>query len=158
MAALKAPLTVKLPSKKRLNAPNHADDRQVTMRRVYLLRMPLSSSCPRSRASVLKIIRAWYSTSTNGNGQKLGRSKSRKGLPDQACRTRFAPSPTGYLHLGSLRTALFSYLLARATNGQFILRIEDTDQVRFFFVNDETTHGKLTDVRNGQFPMPSPDY
>ncbi|KAI9718440.1 MAG: hypothetical protein M1812_004161 [Candelaria pacifica] len=45
-------------------------------------------------------------------------------------RTRFAPSPTGYLHLGSLRTALFNYLLAKSTGGQFILRIEDTDQKR----------------------------
>ncbi|CAL3969232.1 unnamed protein product [Diplocarpon coronariae] len=45
-------------------------------------------------------------------------------------RTRFAPSPTGYLHLGSLRTALFNYLVARATGGQFLLRIEDTDQKR----------------------------
>lgn len=44
-------------------------------------------------------------------------------------RTRFAPSPTGYLHLGSLRTALFNYLVAKATGGQFVLRIEDTDQV-----------------------------
>ena len=44
-------------------------------------------------------------------------------------RTRFAPSPTGYLHLGSLRTALFNYLVAKATGGQFLLRIEDTDQV-----------------------------
>lgn len=44
-------------------------------------------------------------------------------------RTRFAPSPTGYLHLGSLRTALFNYLVAKATRGQFLLRIEDTDQV-----------------------------
>lgn len=42
---------------------------------------------------------------------------------------RFAPSPTGYLHLGSLRTALFNYLHAKATKGQFILRIEDTDRV-----------------------------
>ncbi|KAK0125415.1 Glutamate--tRNA ligase mitochondrial [Cadophora gregata] len=45
-------------------------------------------------------------------------------------RTRFAPSPTGYLHLGSLRTALFNYLVAKATGGQFLLRIEDTDQKR----------------------------
>ncbi|KAH8724159.1 hypothetical protein GQ44DRAFT_709244 [Phaeosphaeriaceae sp. PMI808] len=45
-------------------------------------------------------------------------------------RTRFAPSPTGYLHLGSLRTALFNYLLAKNTGGQFLLRIEDTDQKR----------------------------
>lgn len=44
-------------------------------------------------------------------------------------RTRFAPSPTGYLHLGSLRTALFNYLLAKRTGGQFLLRIEDTDKV-----------------------------
>jgi glutamyl/glutaminyl-tRNA synthetase len=50
-------------------------------------------------------------------------------LPDSPARTRFAPSPTGYLHLGSLRTALFNYLLAKSTGGQFLLRIEDTDQV-----------------------------
>ncbi|MCB0084254.1 MAG: glutamate--tRNA ligase, partial [Caldilineaceae bacterium] len=46
-------------------------------------------------------------------------------------RVRFAPSPTGYLHLGGLRTALFNWLYARHTDGQFILRIEDTDQTRF---------------------------
>ena len=45
-------------------------------------------------------------------------------------RTRFAPSPTGYLHLGGLRTALYTYLFARKTGGKFILRIEDTDQER----------------------------
>lgn len=45
-------------------------------------------------------------------------------------RTRFAPSPTGYLHIGSLRTALFNYLYAKKNNGQFLLRIEDTDQTR----------------------------
>ncbi|KAK0673799.1 putative mitochondrial glutamyl-tRNA synthetase, partial [Cercophora samala] len=56
--------------------------------------------------------------------------ENRVQLPDTPCRTRFAPSPTGYLHLGSLRTALFNYLLARATGGQFVLRIEDTDQSR----------------------------
>ena len=46
-------------------------------------------------------------------------------------RVRFAPSPTGHTHLGSGRTALYNYLLARQTGGQFILRIEDTDQKRF---------------------------
>ena len=51
-------------------------------------------------------------------------------LPDSPARTRFAPSPTGHLHIGGLRTALFSYLLAKRTGGQFLLRIEDTDQVR----------------------------
>ncbi len=45
-------------------------------------------------------------------------------------RTRFAPSPTGYLHVGGARTALFNWLYARHTHGQFILRIEDTDQAR----------------------------
>ncbi|MFW5926787.1 MAG: glutamate--tRNA ligase [Wenzhouxiangella sp.] len=45
-------------------------------------------------------------------------------------RTRFAPSPTGYLHIGGARTALFCWLAARATGGQFILRIEDTDRER----------------------------
>jgi len=45
-------------------------------------------------------------------------------------RTRFAPSPTGFLHIGSLRTALYAYALAKHSNGKFILRIEDTDQKR----------------------------
>ena len=45
-------------------------------------------------------------------------------------RTRFAPSPTGYLHIGGLRTALFNYLLSKKNNGNFILRIEDTDRNR----------------------------
>ncbi len=48
----------------------------------------------------------------------------------QEVRTRFAPSPTGYLHLGGLRTALYTYLLAKKYGGKFILRIEDTDQER----------------------------
>ncbi len=46
-------------------------------------------------------------------------------------RTRFAPSPTGYMHIGNLRTALFTYLLAKKHEGKFILRIEDTDQERY---------------------------
>lgn len=45
-------------------------------------------------------------------------------------RTRFAPSPTGFLHIGGLRTALYSYAFAKSKNGKFILRIEDTDQKR----------------------------
>jgi glutamyl/glutaminyl-tRNA synthetase len=46
-------------------------------------------------------------------------------------RVRFAPSPTGYLHVGGLRTALYNYLFAKHNNGTFILRIEDTDRNRF---------------------------
>jgi len=47
-----------------------------------------------------------------------------------APRVRFAPSPTGFLHVGGARTALFNWLFARATGGNFVLRIEDTDQAR----------------------------
>ncbi|KAI5840251.1 glutamyl-tRNA synthetase [Morchella snyderi] len=55
----------------------------------------------------------------------------RPDVPDvKPARTRFAPSPTGFMHLGSLRTALYNYLFAKHTAGQFILRIEDTDQKR----------------------------
>ncbi len=45
-------------------------------------------------------------------------------------RTRFAPSPTGLLHVGGVRTALFSWLYARHHGGRFVLRIEDTDETR----------------------------
>src|SRR5664279_1451679 len=45
-------------------------------------------------------------------------------------RVRFAPSPTGFLHIGSVRTALFNWLYARHTGGTFVLRIEDTDTAR----------------------------
>ena len=51
--------------------------------------------------------------------------------PVQEVRTRFAPSPTGFMHLGGLRTALYNYLYARKNGGKFILRIEDTDQERY---------------------------
>lgn len=50
---------------------------------------------------------------------------------DKKVRVRFAPSPTGPLHMGGVRTALFNYLFARKNNGKFILRIEDTDQTRY---------------------------
>ncbi len=46
-------------------------------------------------------------------------------------RTRFAPSPTGFMHIGNLRTALYAYLYAKANGGKFIIRIEDTDQGRY---------------------------
>ena len=49
----------------------------------------------------------------------------------EAVRVRYAPSPTGKLHIGGLRTALYNYLFARSQKGKFILRIEDTDKVPF---------------------------
>lgn len=62
--------------------------------------------------------------------------------PTGAPRLRFAPSPTGFLHIGAFRTALFSWLYARHTGGQFILRIEDTDTAR-------TVEGAVDDFSNG---------
>lgn len=52
---------------------------------------------------------------------------------NQEIRARFAPSPTGMMHIGGLRTALFNYLLTHQHNGKFLLRIEDTDQVRQYY-------------------------
>ncbi len=52
-------------------------------------------------------------------------------MANNTVRTRFAPSPTGYMHVGNLRTALYAYLKARSQDGTFILRIEDTDQERY---------------------------
>ena len=49
----------------------------------------------------------------------------------QKVRTRFAPSPTGYMHIGNLRTALYGYLYAKAQKGDFILRTEDTDRTSY---------------------------
>ena len=58
--------------------------------------------------------------------------------------TRFAPSPTGYLHVGGARTALFSWLLARHHGGRFLLRIEDTDLARS---TEQATVQLLEDLR-----------
>ena len=59
-------------------------------------------------------------------------------------RVRFAPSPTGYLHVGNARTALFTWLYARATKGTFVLRIEDTDRERS---QEEYTEAIYRDLR-----------
>src|SRR5437764_7301352 len=58
--------------------------------------------------------------------------------------TRFAPSPTGYLHVGGARTALFNWLLARHTGGKFLLRIEDTDLARS---TEQAVHQLIEDLR-----------
>ncbi len=52
-------------------------------------------------------------------------------MSDKPVRVRFAPSPTGPLHMGGVRTALYNYLFAKKNNGTFLIRIEDTDQTRF---------------------------
>jgi glutamyl-tRNA synthetase len=63
---------------------------------------------------------------------------------DRIVRTRFAPSPTGGLHIGGVRTALFSYLFAKRHQGQFVLRIEDTDQTRFVAGAEQYIQDTLT--------------
>ena len=58
-------------------------------------------------------------------------------------RTRFAPSPTGYLHVGGARTALYNYLYAKKMGGTFVLRVEDTDQERS---TEESMRSQLSDL------------
>lgn len=64
-------------------------------------------------------------------------------IPKGQVRTRFAPSPTGYMHVGNLRTALYTWLIARANDGVFILRIEDTDQGRLVEGAEEVIYKTL---------------
>lgn len=80
--------------------------------------------------------------------------------PDYPVRTRFAPSPTGFLHLGSLRTALYNYLLAKSTNGQFLLRLEDTDQNRLIKGAEENIYDTLKwlDVEMDEGPIQPGPY
>src|SRR6056297_496071 len=58
-------------------------------------------------------------------------------------RVRFAPSPTGQIHIGNIRTALFNYLFAKKTDGTFILRIEDTDRERSTAEFEEVIHQEM---------------
>lgn len=67
-------------------------------------------------------------------------------IPTGHTRTRFAPSPTGYMHVGGLRTALYAYLIAKMDGGKFILRIEDTDQGRYVEGATEIIYKTLTDA------------
>jgi len=64
-------------------------------------------------------------------------------MKNQIVRTRFAPSPTGYLHIGGLRTALYSYLIAEQVGGQFVLRLEDTDTKRLVEGSAEAIYNGL---------------
>ncbi|MCX8129249.1 MAG: glutamate--tRNA ligase [Clostridia bacterium] len=75
-------------------------------------------------------------------------------------RTRFAPSPTGYMHIGNLRTALYEYLIAKSKNGKFILRIEDTDQDRYVEGAVDVIYKtlKLTGLKHDEGPDVGGDY
>lgn len=75
---------------------------------------------------------------------KAGKTALAENAPArQPMRTRFAPSPTGVMHLGSLRTAVYNYLAARSTGGQFLLRLEDTDQNRLVSGAEENIYETL---------------
>ena len=75
-------------------------------------------------------------------------------------RTRFAPSPTGYMHIGNLRTALYEYLIAKKNNGKFILRIEDTDQERYVEGSVDVIYKtlKLVGLKHDEGPDVGGDY
>src|ERR1700746_2747050 len=74
----------------------------------------------------------------------MSTSASAPPQPGGSVVTRFAPSPTGELHLGNARTALFNFLLARHRDGRYLLRIEDTDSERS---REEHTHALMADLR-----------
>ena len=75
-------------------------------------------------------------------------------------RTRFAPSPTGYMHIGNLRTALYEYLIAKSQGGKFILRIEDTDQGRLVDGAVDLIYKtlKMTGLQHDEGPDVGGDY
>ena len=75
-------------------------------------------------------------------------------------RTRFAPSPTGYMHIGNLRTALYEYLIAKSQNGKFILRIEDTDQERLVQGATDVIYNtlKMTGLKHDEGPDIGGEY
>ena len=75
-------------------------------------------------------------------------------------RTRFAPSPTGYMHVGNLRTALYAYLIAKHEDGDFILRIEDTDKERYVEGSLDVIYKTLEDtgLEYDEGPIVGGDY
>ena len=77
-------------------------------------------------------------------------------MTDKKVRTRFAPSPTGYMHIGNLRTALYAYLYAKSQGGDFTLRIEDTDRTRY--VADAVDFIERTLKLAGIVPDEGPGY
>src|SRR5438270_10019216 len=86
-----------------------------------------SRKCLKARSSCKPTMVRWrFATCASGLLRPVVTDHGRLSM----VRTRFAPSPTGYLHIGGVRTALFNWLFTRHHGGQFILRIDDTDQQR----------------------------
>ena len=75
-------------------------------------------------------------------------------MSNNKVRTRYAPSPTGFMHVGNLRTALYEYLIAKSQDGTFVLRIEDTDKERYVEGAVEVIYDtlKLAGLKNDEGP------
>lgn len=80
---------------------------------------------------IVRVLPTFIQSPRPRNGAGRSTLSNESGSPLSIVRVRFAPSPTGYLHVGGLRTALYNYLFARNHGGAFILRIEDTDRTRY---------------------------
>lgn len=138
------------------------------MKTLTLSRVPdwVCPSCLTASSSGRAALQYRRSVLANSYRRTFASSASRKKnaiprdgkLPDYPARTRFAPSPTGYMHIGGLRTALFSYLLAKRTGGQFILRIEDTDQVRKCKERSRNIQSLTVCLRKDSFREPPNDF
>ena len=74
-------------------------------------------------------------------------------MPAKPVVTRFAPSPTGFLHIGGARTALFNWLFARHSGGRFLLRIEDTDRARSTRAAVDAIFDGLVDEEDPKHPL-----
>ncbi|SCU77542.1 LAFA_0A02190g1_1 [Lachancea sp. 'fantastica'] len=110
--------------------------------------MRCGSTIPKALSAVFSTSRKHHLRAQNysllSNGRSiLSKKPVRDVHPKKPARTRFAPSPTGKLHLGSLRTALYNYLLAKSTGGSFLLRLEDTDQNRLVPGAEENIYDSL---------------
>ena len=82
------------------------------------------------RSVVLLVVMSWISVKGFQGSLVRHFTHARLSMASTPARVRFAPSPTGSLHVGGARTALFNWLIARKTGGKFIVRVEDTDQAR----------------------------
>ncbi|WP_369385916.1 glutamate--tRNA ligase family protein [Lacticaseibacillus manihotivorans] len=102
----------------------------------------LSTASPSGFFSASRVC-LWYTSNA------LFKEKWRRNaLADRPIRVRYAPSPTGHLHIGNARTALFNYLFARHYNGTMVLRIEDTDQKRNIADGEKKPNRKPALVRH----------
>ena len=81
-------------------------------------------------------------------------------MSNNKVRTRYAPSPTGFMHVGNLRTALYEYLIAKSQDGTFVLRIEDTDQERYVEGAVDVIYDtlKLAGLKHDEGPDVGGDY